>query len=426
MPTTTWKPTLIGWLVTRFWSYLSGGLESDTLVWDLDDSGDRVCLRRPEGETLADIRLRLAWPHTLHSFVKTRWIAIDFNVTHSRAGSVQLDRLVTTFGKRIAELEQRIERPLALLFPRDAEGEIDWSRSPLADASLTPQAHSGADMLKLGDIPCGLRCAFCTRSLWPEYSAPPALFLMDQVYRAALSLGRVTAPESRILIGSGEPGRHPDIVSIVRLARRRGYRDVRLETSALDSLFPHLIHRLPGAGLTMIQLPLYADNADIHDEIVGQPGHFDLIGKAAQTLREAGVEVRIHSVPLTLNLAHIAKLPAFCADLGLTFEGFQYPRREGASRIPYEQLAPRLSELPVEVKARINMTVPCVGIKSVHKTPIQAGLDRELLGQRGQESNRAIETEYPPQCDRCRAKIRCTGIYRGYLELHGSDEFLPI
>ncbi len=136
---------------------------------------------------------------------------------------------------------------------------------------------------------CDLRCRHCRACAIPdrdpdELTTAEAFDVIDQVAELA--------PGALVLTG-GDPLKRPDLLSIVRVAVRRGI-PVALAPSVTPLLTLDALRRLAAAGAGRIALSLDGSDAAMHDGMRGTPGAF------AATLR-AIAGVRVTGIPLQLN-----------------------------------------------------------------------------------------------------------------------------
>lgn len=473
----TWKPTLLGWMVSRMDGFLFAPEVLGGMHRTLSEDGDTAALSEtPGGEPLLTMQMKLLWPDYPECAVSGKDIGIQVHWCRPKYDEALHRRLLMfleQLSRRVALLENRAAALIATLFPRDAQGEIDWARCPLVEQapgpppasprnpspttgswSLTDWSRagkrppfrspwrvrhleglqiprvargepSGRAELHFGVIPCRLHCAFCTRSLWPEYPDIPELFWAALTYRAVLDLPPAPFRGLELRLMGSEPAAHPDLVSLLRLVRQRGYGSVQLYTSVPETMSPARIAALVEAGLGSVAIPLYGTCAATHDAIVGKPGHFQRVLDAGDCFRLHGVEVLMHSVPLRQNLAELEQLPDFVRGRGFVFRVFDLPRNDGPARLPYDALVPRIGELLPAVTAHLNLRVPCLGLGPGARRFTDTVLRAD---SRKAEVTLAAtpDLEFAPICESCRLRADCSGLSRGYLALYGDGELKPV
>ncbi|MCS6798903.1 MAG: radical SAM protein [Myxococcota bacterium] len=123
---------------------------------------------------------------------------------------------------------------------------------------------------------CNLWCDYCTIS-------PPmrARALSTPAVLAAMREGRADGFDAVSFTG-GEPTIRPDLLGLVRAARRLGYVDVKVQTNGLLLAHRSNLDRLLDAGLTRLHLSIHTHRADRYDAKVRRPGSHPLMVKALE------------------------------------------------------------------------------------------------------------------------------------------------
>ncbi len=520
----SWPPTLLGWLLRESFPDQPEPEPSPLphlppLRWTVDAQRAAIEVRQEPGaqgenrgrdaslgRRLAAFQVEYRWPppNTASPTAAPRRRAlrliaeVDLRLDAQGRGGAVPPALVAHLRRRgqrlarwLAALEKRALELVAPLFPRDAggDGDIRWENSPLLGVGREAPRSSAGVYVKLGDLDCGLRCVFCTRGGRNYAAAPPALFLRDQLYRAALGLGwapqgagaGVVAP--RATIGGDEPLGNPDLRSLVRLAHLRGFRPA-LQTSAVGITDPQAgeVARLAAAGLAEALLPVYGVTAATHDRVVGLPGHFDRLERVVRALRDRGVAVKLHTLALRLNEKELEPLLEWARERTGSRCDVLYPRDEGPSPVPVTELMVSLSALSPRVRQHMVLRVPCLdvgrdgrdgrdgpngrdgldgldgrdgpdapsGAASARAGQAASGrtvdtpgrrarppggpepladrdpaAERSVVGSVSEGVQRAMQAEHADCCAGCRLRPRCDGLPAGYLARFGDAELRP-
>src|SRR5438067_2400980 len=107
---------------------------------------------------------------------------------------------------------------------------------------------------------CNQRCGFCDR-VDATAEGPPLALLLREIARA-----RATGAQSLVITG-GEPTLRPDLLEIVRAARRSGIPDVTLATNATRLTLP-AARALAEAGATAAVVSIVTTNPEHHRSLV--------------------------------------------------------------------------------------------------------------------------------------------------------------
>lgn|GEM_PF-3209581 len=425
-----YPPDILAWLLLKFSGWLLPKPENNSpFVWrpSLEWRGFSALLKS-ENHPAAKLEFRIAWPPQGKSFATCGDVGVNYEV----AGDLDdrwravLESEAQHIIRKLSVLQERLPLITAELFPGLADGLVRWSESPLP-VGLSQESGDEKDvMIKLNDLACGLQCAFCTRSRHPDHVSLPGLHLIDQLYRAALSLGRPGPATDFLRIGVDEPTRHPYLTSFIALGAHLGYRRISLQTVATGLKSPQDATALVRAGLSDVQMPLYGLSAEIHDRVVNCTGHFKHITAMMDAFLQAGARVTLHSVPTIINHADISALPRWCESKGIEFHGFFFPRQEGPSRLPIGDIMPRLSDLHPEVRTRLDLFIPCLNIGTKDSPVDGRGGVKEVVSESGNASKASFDCFFASTCNSCTKRSLCTGVYKGYLELYGENEFVPI
>ncbi|HEY3359512.1 MAG TPA: radical SAM protein [Polyangia bacterium] len=295
-----------------------------------------------------------------------------------------------------------------------------------------PTAYPGTAVLVLLVAGCDLRCVFC-RAPQPWAPRPPttaeALALLDGTRRRA-----------RLVITGGEPTARPDLLELCAAARRRGFRAVQLQTHGGRLAEPGLAAALAAAGVSALDVPLYAARPAAHDGITGVPGSHARTLAGIARARAAGLDVAVHT---TLFAGTVAELPALLRLVAA--HGVRRAAVEPVGLIDdldaYARETPRLAAVgaalaagvPPRLTVRLANVPPCAVPAALRRrrptllrTPaawragaVPAGY-AEVLAAITRGRSRA----YAAACARCRLRPGCAGVAAEYLRAFG-DAALP-
>lgn len=382
-------PTLLDWVLERTRPFLF----PEPSPWESQAEGI-LLLRGHEAERPC-LEARLEWDHDIAGSEPSLKLSFLWR-SYSVAYHAWVDHERRSLSHRLELLNSRLPSLLSLLFPRQ-DGTVAWSRSPLF--ALARQAATEDLYWRLGNIPCGLACSFCTRSLVP-WREPSAALMSEQLYEFARTLP--LGAGHRLSIGGDEPLHHTDLDSFITLAVRLGWR-VTLFTSAARELDSARLGALKEAGLEAFEAPLYGATAATHDAVVGVEGHFDATSRFFDAALRQGFRLWVHSVVTARNAQEMDALFERAEREPWEAFGVMLPRDEGPARLPYAEVLPRLGELSPRLRFLLKLALPCLGDAP---PPFQIAT-----------------AEWAPVCASCRARKRCSGLPPGYLAVHGAAEF---
>ena len=152
-------------------------------------------------------------------------------------------------------------------------------------------------------LACNFRCPFCFAA-WHEEEEGAPVPLQDELQGTQWDGyldGMRAKGNTRLTISGGEPTMHPEILPLIRKARRAGYEAVELQTNG-SLLTRENVRRLAKAGLTHALVSLHSHVPRTFDRITVTKGLFDTVVSGIKLFLEAGIIVDVSHVVLSLNV----------------------------------------------------------------------------------------------------------------------------
>jgi MoaA/NifB/PqqE/SkfB family radical SAM enzyme len=306
-----------------------------------------------------------------------------------------------------------------------------------------PVAFAGRRWLEIAlDFRCNLRCLGCHAC----HDTGERLTSSDAV--ALLRSGRARGID-QLWFGGGEPTLREDLLALVRMARALGYARVTVQTNGLRLAYASYRTALVRAGITELRFNVKSHLAEVHDRLSGGEKCHALLLEALAGLAGSGVRIAADVLLTRSTGANLADTVTFFASRGVTSftlwllstTDAPVERRTGHEAVAAE--VPRIAELiPALAAARGKATRLGVELTSLHTPPCtlphelrdifssSAALSLVVVdpGRRpfALESSSFEGGAYLEGCSRCSQRSRCGGPRADYIQLHGSDEFLPI
>jgi MoaA/NifB/PqqE/SkfB family radical SAM enzyme len=306
---------------------------------------------------------------------------------------------------------------------------------------------------------CLNACTFCTtRIINLGNRAPWALDDLPKIERTLRMLREKDC--TRLRFAAIEPLEHPDITGIIKRARELGFAEIEVWSHGGPLADMTLARRVVEAGLTLLDVPVFGPDAEIHDRIAGRAGAFEETRRGLANLREMGFDrINAHMVVSRGNHTHIAATLQYCKSsefgpvqsivlaapsspdpevfrpvavpLTETVEALQASRGEVDPGI-FNRVLRSLSEvfphcLLVErfpdSRKLLSRTAAPAPLEDSSRVKIYKG---SLKG----EGEKTIGADLKqrarcPHADSCALGATCPGIYPFYLELYGDGELIP-
>jgi len=279
------------------------------------------------------------------------------------------------------------------------------------DAPFEAQARQ---LNEWGEEACGLlilmsgcegQCFFCAQ---PSVTHPPASLIPQWSAVEKKLLANRSTGLKHLLIGGTEPPTHPDFERALGLAAECGVESVQLMTSALQAKTRS--ERWWALGVRSLCTPLYSHQPDLHDAVVGVPGHWRGVVAGLDAAAAQGMTLHLHTLAMRRTLQGVPALAEWVRSrwgVGLSLA----PMRPKDALFSYEREAARFGE----IKEVVGKEVGLMGF------PLCVGEEGEgaLLTRLYFRSQRR---GFSASCAPCSARAQCAGVVLGHLAQWGDAE----
>lgn len=284
------------------------------------------------------------------------------------------------------------------------------------------------------DYDCNLACDYCTIS--------PAMRARSLATADVLAAMRRAQADgiTRVSFTGGEPTIRPDLLGLVRAAKRLGFTAIKLQSNGLLLGAGDNLARLLDAGVDLVHVSIHTHERDAYERMVGRPGTHAAMLAGLRAVVAAGVPA---VADVILQRSTHARLPDALRWLhghGITAADLWFVSLTDHNRDNVGSM-PRMTEVLPSIAAGIAVAAPLgMRVRSLH-------IPRCLLAAAGglepiawdpaadgvrvvspdasfdlRDSRLTPDTRVPA-CAGCRFEARCPGIRRDYLARYGDTEF---
>lgn len=194
---------------------------------------------------------------------------------------------------------------------------------------------------------CNDNCMHCGVA---EIMEEAVMMPLERVVQHLLRLYPLSG--KRVMFGVSELTIRPDFLSIVRAAKKIGYKTVAVVSNGRRFSDPRFGEAALKAGMTHVLLSIYGPGARIHEGMTRTPGSFEQTVAGLSWLLEHEVKVMTNSVVTLRNQDSLSELVAFLGDLGVRNSCLSFVQKIGNAKRFSAQLIPSWKEaVPAMEKA---------------------------------------------------------------------------
>lgn len=179
---------------------------------------------------------------------------------------------------------------------------------------------------------CNHACVHCyqIQGLKGELSTEQVFSLLDDLADAGVL---------QLNVSGGEATLRPDLIAILRHARRRGFA-IRLYTNAF-AVTETLADEIAAVGVLEVHVSVYSDDPSEHDAVTKVPGSLARTLEGIRRLRARGVRVVMKSPGIDVTVRAKERLARLAASLGCVFApSSSITPREDGSLLPMATQSP--------------------------------------------------------------------------------------
>jgi MoaA/NifB/PqqE/SkfB family radical SAM enzyme/SAM-dependent methyltransferase len=290
-------------------------------------------------------------------------------------------------------------------------------------------------LIKVG-YGCNNHCTFCHTLDVRDVDGESAE-IERKIDRAA-QLGH-----TMVVLSGGEVTMRPELLKWAARSAALGL-DFGLVTNGRALAYPELVDKLLKLRLRYVYLSMHGGTAKIHNLLV-RADAFEQTYAAIRNLSGKGLDLWVNTVVTRQNLDHLRAV----VDAVLPFPDavlkFSMVAPKGGGEKHFDRLTPRVSDVAAKVVDAIEYGLEKTGGKGpafAHDgipfclLPGHEGRYDDLKTHAFRTMVEIGEPDFfpvddlhkvqPPACDDCAERGPCPGLYRGYPEVHGTNEIHPL
>ncbi|XOA42794.1 MAG: radical SAM protein [Candidatus Nealsonbacteria bacterium] len=295
---------------------------------------------------------------------------------------------------------------------------------------------------------CNNRCRFCMEANKRDLPIRTTLEIEQEMVEA-----RQRGTDYLELIG-GEMTIRPDIVRLIKFAKRTGFATIMMSTNGRMYSYQELAKAILKAGLNSLVFSIHGHTPKLHDWLTRVPGSFDQLKHGVKNVqrisKKLGLNINIGSNTTIVkqNYKFLPKIGEYIRSLGIGNSEFIFVDcNEGGAYDHFYEFVPKISKIADYIHKCLD-----IGkrdrLKHWHVRYVPLCYFQDYLGQISElqevatfhtehvapdfynpnveESRRLVGRTKTRKCKSCKLYNRCEGIWKVYLERYGDKELKPV
>jgi len=315
-----------------------------------------------------------------------------------------------------------------------------------AAAEVTVSGSGHRFEIQLGHL-CNNRCVFCSSGQLTAMKIARPIPIEPVI--EALEQARAAGATHLTFLG-GEPTIHKRFLDAVSKAVELGFEHIVIFTNGVMFTHPGFIDSVTALGKFEWRISIQGATDEAHVAVTERAQSFQRILHGLGELQQRGQLVTANMCVNERSYRSLPHYPDLIAQYGVNQLHIDIVRPESTGErneaylrdiMPrYSDMAPYYAEMLAGFErwnpgfdVNVGNLPHCIlpdwalrihhgGQETVTKSSDGEGLEDAMNKYEWQTSLRT----HLPTCSECVFRSRCTGIFRGYLELHGGDEFRPV
>lgn len=291
--------------------------------------------------------------------------------------------------------------------------------------------------LKIGFL-CNNNCLFCVQGHKKCFgNRRKTSELKEHIYQSA------SEGYKAIVFTGGEPTIHPDIIDLVKYARKMGFTLIQIQSNGRRFAYVSFCKEIIEAGANQFAPSVHGPTPEIHDCLTHAKGAFAQAIMGIKNLKKLKQDVITNTVITKFNyryLPHIAELLVY-----LRVDQFQlaFVHAIGNAERNFDLIVPRKSVVAPYVKKALDISKN-TGIRAMTEAIpycFMRGYERYIAEEKIPDTkvfdfgntienfteSRKVQCKIKAdKCQRCAYFQKCEGPWKEYPEHFGWEEFKPV
>lgn len=290
---------------------------------------------------------------------------------------------------------------------------------------------------------CNNNCRFCYDGGYKRTLPPMTTQQIKRELREARKRG-----SSFVDLLGGEPTIRRDIFSLVRYAKRLGFRTISLTTNGKMFYYREFAERILDAGLNSAVFSMHGHTPELHDHLTRSKDSYRYAAQGLRNLKELSkIYICTNTVIVKDNYRFLPQIADNNARLGADGMEFMLIHPRGNALRHFDEVVPTLTEImdylkptvQAGLKHGINHTmiryVPMCymlfDLRHLSEFDARGRMKEHHAGPEFMdldvEKNRARHGRVKgPQCMACKYFNICEGIFKEYADKRGFKELVPV
>lgn len=283
----------------------------------------------------------------------------------------------------------------------------------------------------LTDI-CNYKCIFCSVD---NPSKKGESIILEDIFKI-LDMNKTNNYEGVALWG-GEPTVRKDFFEILEKIKSYNFSRVIIETNGSNLSDTEFLKRTLDNGVNYFIISIHGASSEVQDSISLMDGSFDKIIKTIKNLKKNNMPVRTNTVVNKLNYHQLPEIVEMLIELDVDHINISALRNIGTAARNMKMVTPTFTEVDEYVAeafekvlgAKKGLTFdvfPFCRIKGYENYQLKWSNYKMFYGDKVVDDFSEFTNKLKTKgkvCRKCNYIEECGGVFRGYIDLYGWDEF---